>query len=1784
MLKNLGQGYDSVDKSAEKTMITMEDGSSKEVWNRYKAINDAVDGTAYSFDEAALASANFLAVNEELTNQDLTKVLRASQGIAATYSKDFSQVTGYLQKIQTQGSLTKGIVSDMKMVGIAIEPIIQKHLGIVGATAKEMDKLYETGAIKYEDVVDALYNKFNGSLNKANDTFEGATSNMRSAMSRIGAVFYEPMIKHLINGANQVRLAMNALKSGIVDSKLPDVINGIIGGFINGIDKIFFTVDENGKKINNFTRAIFSRLSSYLEGFGNIILTVKEVFVDFGKAFYDVFLKGSFSKARGNADSFRDATAKMLETVKSYKTEIINGFKGLLYLLKPLVKILSVAIKLAFKIFTILAKGLIIIIGLVGNLITLVAESKIFNLIIDKISKAFETFVGWLKKGKDFVVEFFASLKIGEKVTEVFWNIVDAVKEFNEKYKPLQTAIDGIESGFVKIYNAVTNAIEKLLELIGFKIDIPSLTDIKTGFQELGDKISWAFDHPKEAADAFVEKLKAVKDYISTGFSTAVDTINDKVKTFHDWITGFKGGFDDAEKSLDEFAESDSLEKTEKKFSVLDKISDSLSGFKESISNFWSALKDVFVKIKDFFAEALGNLSDATGVKDLSTFLDFLLKIGKLLVTFGWAEAANGIGQFFGTLAKAMKEGMGGSSSLLKTLPDAMLKIAEALGILALVVIALGSIKPEAAKQAEEILFYITMMAAIMAKVIKQLGSLKKNTESAIDYTDDAGRKFKVGGDFAKTLGKSIGSTFGKAAEMYALGKMVRDLAIGFAAIFASFWIFSKAIKGEDGKTDWSTLAAGATAFVVIMGIMTHCIKIILKSLKSVSKSTDDGLTMIKDRGGEKKQGKEWIKEFKQGAKTSEDTSTPWGAILATAGLIVAISSAVVVMGLAMAALGALPGNVLLKGGAALIGVIIGVMAALLAVTKLLSKKQDGSVDQAGLAKQLVVMAEFVVAISAAIMLLIPSVIALGLLMKADSKMVWSGIGAVAVLGLILSVCGAVIGATSNKSGSLGLLIGLAVTLFILISQIRKLASDSDVDTGKLISSIIGIAAILFVATLIIKAADKVEKALNVAALIISLAATVAAIGYAVSSISKASYGKTWSSVGAIIVLVAALGGVMLLLSKLAGGKGTALLDALAIAFVGIGAAVFLLAAAMRIILPLIDQIYDNRDGVKKKLTAFADIIAATVVGFVASLLDALAAESLNLINSLGRLLLNLLVGIVDWICVNAYEIGAAVGNLLAAIVVIIATAIKVFIGDLIAVIAKALGIASPSKVFIKIGKFIVQGLINGIKAIFSLLSKAVEALFDIIMNFIPEPLKWLWQMGKDLVTGLIDGLKTMFGDITDIVGKVLGLIKNPFSLENWKDLGSSIMNLFKDGLSSVAGAISTVADGIVEGIMGPIREARTELDEFGKTSAGGIIGKLKENAGLKMVVDNYVKAYNDFQKFLSSNRTEGKTVQHRDEKGNLLYTETVAGEDKVKEAMALFKKQSYDSIMRTGTDTEKKRATELKKIYDEYHKQFAVIVSMYDDMSHYGKTAIKTMTEGMTREEYNATMQKLGQMGYNTTTADWWILGNYVGEETINGLLYGLDKIPLDTVTQKKADELKKGLTNAKALAISSPSKYTIWVGEMVMDGLGIGLSDGLPGVLDIMGTAVSDIKDIGADATITPVFDLSEIQNEAETAASTMAEMKTNIPQEVDLLNNTNANKIDYLGESVDGLSDSLSTSTLEQIITTQNGMIQALSDKLNEMGVYIDGRTLVGAVIDKIDNQLGSRVGQVGRGVAI
>lgn len=1777
MLKNLGQGWDSVNKAADTTMVTI-DGVSKVVENRYKAIDKAVSGTSYSLDEAALASANFLAVNQKMSNSELTDTLRSAMGIASTYSKDFGQIAAKIQKVQAAGHLTQDVVSEFRMQGVAIEPIIKEYLHLEKATEEQMAKIYKNGLISFDQFRDALVWKFGDALDKANETYEGSVANMKAAMSRTGAKFAEPLVASLIPAANEVRQLFNMVNDAISGSgnevrNITNVLSTAIYKLIDDVDVLFYDVDEKGNRVlSEFGTKFQTALSNIFGGVGYAAHAIFMILDDMVFAFKEVFFSGDFDKTVKKTESFRDKMHSFMTYVITNQNKIIDAFKGFFYVLKPIVILIGTVLKIGFKALGFISKIIIKILGLTGRLITLIAESKVFKTIITNIRKILGKVGNVITKVKNKISDFIKSLKIGDKVIDgvkktfnflsevlkVVWDrgkkafesIIDGIKKFNDKYKPFETAIGAIKDAFNFVWDAVQKVIDKVSEFTGIQIHLPTLQEVKEKFEELGKKIAWAFNNPKDAANNFLDKLKEVKDYLGSEFSEVVDAINTKFEQFKDWLGKFTGGFDDAKKSMEDFSKSDGLEETEKKVSILERIGDAMDKFAKGLEFVWNTFKTIGKYIVQGFYWAFEQLQDVMDLHDFGDFIRLLKDLATIQLATGFAGQAKGIGEFFGALAGSMKKGLGKDITIFKQIPEAMLKIAAALFIMSASIAALGSLKEDSIKKAESVLGFLTAIAISIKTTFALVEHFLPSDKEAdqIFGVIKTGEELKIDEKFANKIVNGLIGKFGTAAELVAAGELIKGIGDAILKMSAALAIVTIAVQDFDGKVNNEAFKKGLESIAASAGILAVGLALILRELKKITYvfADKDAVTALK--GG-----------------------TSVTGILATAVLIGALSGAITVLSVVCAAMGQLNfAKDIIPG----IGAIALIVAILTGMFIILGRFTNATGKGANPLKgtQLAGMATAMVGLATSI-----AIIA-GTLHIIKGLSFTEGAGAITALLFIAGImAGAIwlIGKTGKLNpGTFATIISMAILLKTAVTAISDLSGIIKGEKGadSIIYSCVALVGVIGVLIGLAAVASKIKDTLSVAALIAALGATMLMASYAITNLHNSGANEIGAMVP-LLLLVAGLATIMGIFSVAMGSMGSSVFAMIAGGFLAIGAGVFLLAAGVKMLLPLVKDVYDQRDTIRQQLTAVADIIAEVLVGFVVSLVNALADQSIYLINGLGRLILNILIGVVNFLVNNAVTIGEAIGHFFAALVVVIVTALTVFCMDLVAALFAWWGIASPSKKMKQFGEYLIQGLIAGIKAMLSALSKIVGALFDIIIDFVPEPLKWLVKLGKDIVQGLIDGIKNLFGSVTEVAGSLLKLITDPFNLENWKGLGESIMGLFKSGLELMTSPIRTVAEGIVGAVMGPIRSARDELDEFAQQEGTQLFDYLKNNEGLDLAVNQYKKA---IQKLSDYRYGLVYTYKEKDANGNLVTKQR----DKLLEAEELLSKQSIDQVMRTGTAEQK----ELVQIYNTYLDNLKAVETMYQNMDKVAKPIFQTMKSEMSQEEYNAVMSYLHKNGYNNQNDEAWIIGNYLGSETIQGLLNGLDQLPqLDSATKKLVDTLKKGLTDADRLAINSPSKYTMWVGRMVMDGLGVGLEEGLPDALDVLGTAVSEIQDVSSDASITPVFDLSEIQNESEKAASAMMDMKTNIPQEVDLLNNTNASKIDYLGESVDGLSSNLSTATLEQIITTQNGLIQALSNKLNDMGVYIDGKTLVGSVITDIDKGLGARIGQIGRSVA-
>lgn len=163
-------------------------------WNDFsQTINDAVDGTAFSMDAAALVAAN-LAASGVSAGRDMEKALNGATGVAATFGADLGDIGSIFQKVAAQGKLTGETLAQMSDRGINGLSVLSEYLGKSQADVREM---VTSGKIDFETFSDAMYSAFGESAKGANDTFAGVTANIRANIAKIGEIFVTPALKGL---------------------------------------------------------------------------------------------------------------------------------------------------------------------------------------------------------------------------------------------------------------------------------------------------------------------------------------------------------------------------------------------------------------------------------------------------------------------------------------------------------------------------------------------------------------------------------------------------------------------------------------------------------------------------------------------------------------------------------------------------------------------------------------------------------------------------------------------------------------------------------------------------------------------------------------------------------------------------------------------------------------------------------------------------------------------------------------------------------------------------------------------------------------------------------------------------------------------------------------------------------------------------------------------------------------------------------------------------------------------------------------------------------------------------------------------------------------------------------------------------------------------------------------------------------------------------------------------------------------------------------------------------
>ena len=166
-----------------------------------QAADYAVTDTAYGLDAAAKAASqlaasgvDFMETIEEVNGTKLTqmhKSLRAISGVAAMTNSSYEEIAHIFTAVAGMGKLTAMQMNQLSLRGLNIASTIAEQ---TGKTEQEIREMVSKGMIDFQMFSEAMDEAYGEHAKEANKTFEGSLSNLKAALSRIGAIFTQPVI------------------------------------------------------------------------------------------------------------------------------------------------------------------------------------------------------------------------------------------------------------------------------------------------------------------------------------------------------------------------------------------------------------------------------------------------------------------------------------------------------------------------------------------------------------------------------------------------------------------------------------------------------------------------------------------------------------------------------------------------------------------------------------------------------------------------------------------------------------------------------------------------------------------------------------------------------------------------------------------------------------------------------------------------------------------------------------------------------------------------------------------------------------------------------------------------------------------------------------------------------------------------------------------------------------------------------------------------------------------------------------------------------------------------------------------------------------------------------------------------------------------------------------------------------------------------------------------------------------------------------------------------------
>lgn len=1565
-------------------------------WNEIEDdINYGVKDTAYGLDAAAKVASQLVASQVEI-GDNMKTALRGISGVAAMTNSTYEDIGHIYTTIAGNGRLMGMQLTQLSSHGLNAAAAIGKYMGMTEAEVREA---VSKGKISFQTFAEAMDDAFGAHAKEANKTFTGAMSNVKAALSRIGAAFASSAIVDLRDIFNELIPLINNIKKLLMPTI--DAINA-------GVHKVALRIENLIEYIGDIEHN--DTLQNIIDGFVNLGKAALSIIIPVLRAF-NVFVDTNIYKSVNNlSKSFATLSSKMILPVDKGK-KLTNTLRMVLKIVKDIavaIKAVITVISPLFKLLTSFVDGIFTFFDTINRHFELditknIDKSGAVNK-IESARNAVENFVNVVLRITKSIPTALAKIVIfiADKVIAIKdW--ITSIKE-TEFSQFIGDTVNSI-IGYLKVFHKflVDIGIPVLIGAIGTAITKVVGALKKIPWNTIRDNIKSIFGWLKDNLNAIInlvtggkfnsvsEVLMSLGERINTFFkgvdnsSESIDKVTRTVNGVNESVERFGGNMVQVETStkgfINKFIElTDVANKYDRAMFIVGKITKNAG---DSINK--GAAKGLSASLKTISDNAQGvltSLYEKVGKPTPGSIMGLAMGAGGVAVLVGLSRVLNSLADFgknlssgFGlkTFLTAVGEGI---SNMQKNMGRAALikALAISLGIItaSIVALAITASKYDIITPAKIIGQFAVIMTGSLAALMIVAKICKTEWKSLAAMSAFA---VALGATFI-LMSKAIINLLNIKWSELSKGQIIGGI-IAFGAIVAVLFLSLKYIAGGYDRN-----GAGAAAIMNLVSVVL-CVGILIRAIRKCTS--------------------EDIKKLQEG----------WGAVFM---LIIGVTASLVAISFA--------GKGVALLGAGILGISVAVLITI-GVIALISKVAKNSEFETGLVGFIAIL----VLLSGVLITI--THLARGGENAANIGKYFLGVGASIAL---IALAFVMITKTIEKSDpvSIGTAFGIVAALvaeFMLLGKHIANAGKNASQFAKTFLAIGGAIIMISVAIAILSVLDPVAawSAMGIVTVFMLL------VGFIIKQIKGAQAGLNSLNTGKIVamtsmfaVLVGSLVTIStmlaILVDKFGGWKTIAIVS-------GAVGAIFALLVSMALSAKIADKVTQsiNWKGMLTLVGTFG-IIAASIValsrfggsidriamsaGAVITTLIALAiaAKAVNkVVDKKALVSLLALSGIfaaisaamlilnqVDWqtSAVNAIVAVGVMATLVAMAAIIQEIEASKGVLSILALSAALVGVALALRLLADVP---VDNIIAGMKALAVVLGVLVVAAF---------------------------ALSNISGPVAIATLCLLGLAAVPLVLATGLLVASKAIDAFADTLvhlgmraPAIVAAITTIAEGVKYVVFNAIADILSKIPIVGEELAEGAREAAdKAKVAMKQASEEAKSEEAGYQMALKASQGVSKANPEMEQAGGGLL-------DSLKEGLLGGGGKSDLSFVGSDLITGDKGL-------------LGGITSGFGDLNNAGETGMAdfvgllNQSEGA-KESGGYTMQGF----FDGTPAD---------------LFYDHGK--------EDAQAYNNGFTGY--LNINSPSKVMTNNGEYVMEGLRIGLNNGLPGVITLAQSIAGSTK----------------------------------------------------------------------------------------------------------------------------